>query len=215
MVISVNGNKINMPSCYEELTTKQWERIISEWDMDKPIEERDFFKLFNILAGTDFKALEPTDENEVTVWNAVRWIVEQPFTFSEQLPKVLEIEGKIIQIPTKINRLSIGQNIYLKQLIANSKYLEQNISYAVAIYLQPIYDGSKFDSERAKELKMLIEQLPAYLIRPIGFFILSHAQKNGSRRMTNLKKIISNLITRSVNWLQAWRGWKGSTILRT
>jgi hypothetical protein len=117
MVISLNGVRKEIPSCFEELTTRQYERIISEWGIEKPLVERDFFKLFQILCDTDFTDFHATSENEVTIWNAVKWFVESDFVFKEDLPKVLKINDKVITIPKRIEALSIGQNIHLKQLL--------------------------------------------------------------------------------------------------
>lgn len=190
--VTLNDIKYQIPVCFEELTTKQYQRIVAEWDMDKPIVERDYFALFNILAGTDFKDYHASAENEVTIWNAIRWVLEQDFQFGE-LPKVLKIKERTIVIPNDITKLSIGQNIHLKQLLAESKYMEERLSDAVAIYLQPLYDGTKFDEDRAKEIKTWIDEMPVYLIRPIGFFLLTHASRRGRITEFSLQRILNSL----------------------
>jgi len=196
MVVKINGEKKEVPCCYAELTTKQYQRIVSEWDFEKPIEDRDFFALFNIITDNQFTHFENTPENEVTVWNVVRWIVEEPFQFSKELPKVLVINGKIIDIPKDIRALSIGQNIMLKQTLSKSKVMEANLAEAVAIYIQPLYDGKKFNGERAKELIKEIEQLPAHIVYPIGFFLFKNVLKHGNGQMNFLKRIKTNLMAR-------------------
>lgn len=194
MVIRINGERKEVPSCFEEITTLQYEKIVKEWELDKPIEERDYFKLFNILTDSNFTAVESTPELEATIWNVIRWIVEQPFYFSEELPKVLKINEVIVDIPRDIRGLSIGQNIHLKQALSKSKYVEANLSEAVAIYLQPLYDKKKFNYDRAVELKKEIEQMPVYLIRPIGFFLFKNVNQHGSGLTIFLKKMKINLM---------------------
>jgi hypothetical protein len=214
MVINLNGTKKNIPSCFEELTTKQYERIISEWGIEKPLVERDFFKLFQILCDTNYTDFHATSENEVTIWNAVRWFVESDFQFSDQLPKVLEINYKVLTMPKRVQALSIGQNIHLKQLLSKSKYMEENLSIACAIYLQPLYDGKKFDYDRALELKEVIEQMPAYLIRPIGFFLLTSALPHGRITVSRWQRMKNNLTERVAKMWPTSQVFTSSTGMR-
>jgi len=216
MVLNLNGTRKEIPSCYEQLTTRQYELLIPEFALEA--KDRDHFKIFQIICGTDFKDYHATSENEVTIWNAIRWIYEQPFEFGD-MPKVIRIvEGekdRVVTIPTKITKLSIGQNIVLKQIISKAKYLEENLSSATAVYLQPLFDDAKFDEDRADELKKTIEEMPVYLIRPIGFFLLTNASKPGKMQTNLWQKILSNLILSSGGTLQHLRRSQGYNLSRT
>jgi len=212
MVINLNGLDKDFPTCYEEMTARQYELIVPEFAKD--LDQRDHFKIFQILAGTDYKDFHATAENEVTIWNAIRWLYEQPFEFGE-VPKVVRIKERTVSIPKDITKLSIGQNIHLKQILGESKYLEENICAACAIYLQPLYDGDKFDFEKAMELKEEVEKMPAYIVRPIGFFLLNHASMRGRKQTNSLRRMISNLLLRCAKTLQRWQKYRGSYRLRT
>lgn len=182
----VNGKKIECPSCYEELTTGGYQRALF-WDDDKPdVADRDFFKLFSILTETDYAGITQTPENEVSIWNAVGWYVTQPFRFSTELPKALEINRKIVDVPKGVGHISIGQNIHLRRLIEKSKYVEENISMAVAIALQPEYDGKPFDIDRAKQLEKIVLDMPICLTYPVGFFFASECGKAWAEVYKNL-----------------------------
>mgnify|MGYP001112293355 CR=1 FL=1 len=155
--LRVNGKKICCPACYEELKTGTFQRVFREWDPEEPdISKRDGFKLFSILSDSDFAGMERTLENEAAIWQATGWFITQPFRFSAELPKVLQIGEKRITVPKKVSLLTFGQNINLRQAITESKYMEENISMAVAICLQPLYDESKYDFDSEKELEKLI-----------------------------------------------------------
>lgn len=216
MVLNLNGTRKEIASCYEQLTTRQYELLIPEFAIET--KDRDHFKIFQILTDTDFKDYHATSENEVTIWNAIRWLYEQPFEFGD-MPKVIRIiEGqkdRIISIPTKITKLSIGQNITLKQILANHKYLEQGLSDAVAVYLQPLFDETKFDEDRAQELKKTIELMPIYLIRPIGFFLLTNASKPGKRQTNLWQKILNSLTLSSDGTSRLWQGSQDYNLSRT
>lgn len=190
MVISINGKRHEIPSCFEELTTKQWELLVPEFAKD--VDARDHFKMFQILSGTEFNDFHATAENEVTIWNCIRWLYEQEFKFSE-VPKVLQVNSRLITIPKKMDALSIGQNIHLRQLLNGANYQDEKISDAVAIYLQPLYYGKKFNYERAMEFKADIEKMPAYLIRPIGFFLFKSVSGSGRKRTSLWQKTLSSL----------------------
>ncbi len=206
MVINLNGTQKDIPVCFEELKTRQYEMLIPE--LAKDMENRDHFKIFNIIAGTNYSSYNVTSEIEVTIWNAIKWIYEQPFPLNE-MPKVLAMTfnnvHKIITLPKNVKALSIGQNVALKQLVVKAQYLEENISSAVAIYLQPIIDGAKFNSERVDEIKKEVDQMPCVLIRPIGFFLLKSASTHGSGQMSYSKKMLNSLKLNSAGLLLNWR----------
>jgi len=210
VTLTLNGKKTECAGCYEELKTRHYQHRDMLEQLSKPIVERDHFKVFNILIDGEFKSYHATTENEVTIWNAIRWTVDQHFEFKDDVPKALEINGKAIAIPNNMGALSIGQNIHLRQILDKSKYLEENLSMATAIYLQPMVDNSKFDFERAKELEKVIGEMPAYLIKPIGFFLLSHAMTSGKGQRNFLKRILHNLSGRLKRMLPAWLSGKGS-----
>lgn len=196
--VKLNGTRFECPASWMEITTGQYIRVIKEWDRDKDIADRDYFKLFNILTNGKFTGFENTTENDVTILSCVGWVITEEFQFDKRLPKVLDIAGKIIDIPRDPTELSIGQNIHLRRdFIDKSELLEENIAIATAIFLQPLIDGKKFHVERAKELAKEIEKMPAYLIYPIGFFLLQRALNFGrnsgslwSRTKTNLAQML-------------------------
>ena len=222
--MELNGKKYDCPSCYEQLTTGQHQRIVSEWEVDKPLVERDWFKLFCILTGSEFKAFKPTPIIERKLFQAVRWFVEQPFKWSEDIPNELQIEGKTIEIPTDAQELSIGQNIHLRQIIDKSKVMVDEYgdpvefscySHAVAIYLQPLYEERKFDFNRAMKLERVIAAMPAYIIRPLGFFILTNALRYGRLPKRNWLRTLVNRIEKQRRTLLTWHTGNGSPVLRT
>lgn len=191
MVIKLNGKRHEIAESWESLKTKHYCRYMDEWDQDKPIQDRDFFKLFCILSDTDFKQFHANADNEVAIWSCVRWLIETPFP-DLQVPKTLEINGKLVSIPDDIGLKSIGQNIHLRTEIQN-KPVEACISIAAAIFLQPEYDGGKFDIHKAKELKAVLDEMPITQIYPIGFFLLRDVLKTGTHGESVLSQVKSSL----------------------
>lgn len=203
----------------EEMKVRHYVRMMREWVDDKDIADRDYLQLLNILIDGNFKRTDTEIWNDITIMNCIGWVIIQPFKFDTVLPKVLEFKGgtfwekllgvsKIITIPRDPSELSIGQNIHLRRdFIDKSQLLEENISIAVAIYLQPLIDG-KFQVERAKELAREIDEMPISLIYPIGFFLLRRVMTFGMKRGPLWQQILSNL---SMRLNRMWPGSRKST----
>jgi hypothetical protein len=204
--LRLNDKPCKCPTSWQEVKTRQYVRILKEWDPELPIEDRDYFKLLSILTDSDFSRMEQTIENQVTLTSVLGWVITQPFTFDTTLPKVMEIDGKLVDIPREPRELSIGQNIHLRRdYIDKSKILEENISIATAIYLQPILDKSHFKMPRAQELAKQIDEMPIALIYPIGFFLLSRALRFGQKPEKNLPPIRTSLKKRLKNLFLRWQ----------
>lgn len=226
MDIILNGTKYACPVAHEDplFTIEIWQRIVTEWDISLPEEKRDYFHLFCIMTGSDFKQFHATAENEVTIYNAIRWFVESYYQWGE-MPKVLKIGDKVIDLPRKVQALSIGQNIALKNTANASKSWVTDkgkaIEYgcyakATAIYLQPLYSGEMFNYDKVEELEQIILKMPAYLIRPIGFFTLASAlpslkstQRNWLQTLTNRTQ---SFLTKSLTWPKR-TGFQGTMML--
>jgi hypothetical protein len=230
--VKLNGTKYTFPVCFEEMTTGILQRIVTEWDLTKELGDRNYFKLFGIFTGTDFNDFHATAENEVTVYNCIKWFVEHTHTdpflqnvWPKEMPKVLKVGESIISIPENVKALSIGANIHARQAAERSLTLydenKQAIEYScyaivAAIYLQPEIDGKPFSFERAKQIEKDLLDMPAYLIRPIGFFLLANVLKYGRKPERHWHKTLTNPIKSLIKRWQSWRklkDWQGSMTL--
>lgn len=212
IALKVNGNKIRIPGCKEEVSTGIYQRIIRDWSEQLKLspEKRDYFKLFSIMAGIEPKGFDLPLDKQVTLENAIRWFIDDPFSLSNEVPKVLSVGKKIIVIPKDIGALGIGQNIFMRQQIEKSKYLEENISIAVATYLQPTFSGGKFDIDKVMELDKIIQEIPVYLTYPIGFFLVNRAIKCGPTHESRWRRILSSLILSAKGFVPKWRRFTSS-----
>lgn len=214
VVVEINGKKYSMPGSFAELSTEMYCRIFKEWEMDKPEDQRNYLKLFCILTNTDFKTFIDNDYNEVTIWNAVKWVVNEPFT-PHDIPKALQIDDRLVSIPKEIAMQSIGQNILVKQEVVKNKLAEASISFAVAVYLQPIYYNSKFNFERAIELKAIIDKMPVYRVAAIGFFLLANALSYGKHSQRQQSQTLISRMRKKWRWLLNLPMFKGLKSLTT
>jgi len=207
----INGKKIHCPRSYEELKTRHYQRIVTEWQPEeKDLYKKDFFKLFCILTDTDYASFVKTPENEAAIWESVRWFVEQPFKFDEKPPVMLQVGfkwlvlPKTVRIPKSTGTLSIGQNIVVKQRLEKSKYPDGDLAFVTAVFLQPIYDNAQFDMDRVKDLENIILEMPIAKIYPIGFFLLNLVAMDGIRHYKIYSRTKRSLISNSVRQLHDW-----------
>jgi hypothetical protein len=206
IAVKLNGEKFHCPSSWQEITVRQYIRVVKEWDRDKDIADRSYFKLFNILTDGAYTKYENTSENDITILDCVGWVITQEFAFDKKLPKVLDICGKAIDIPQHPAELSIGQNIHLRRdYIEKSEIIDENIAIATAIYLQPLIDNSRFNINRAIALSKEIEKMPVCLIYPIGFFLLRRAMKFGMPSASLWSRIKTSLRQKLKRMLPPWQ----------
>lgn len=210
----INGKKYELPGCYEEMSTRVFQRIHREWRErgieEKVLAKRDYFQLFGILTETDFALQEPTPELDVSISNCIEWYVTQSFNPPRKLPTVLLIDGRMFDVPKRVGSLGSGQNIMLRQSLNKAKYLEENISRALAVYLQPLYDGGKFDYERALLFEQKFLDMPIYHTYALGFFLLNRAMRRGWMLTNALHQIKISLKHKLKAALQKWRRLTGS-----
>lgn len=159
------------PKGWGEVTLGTFQRIFSEWDVDKEPHERDYAKLLSILCGVKIDKIRP--EHEEAVYQLTRWVNEEPVAFEK---KDAVIDGKVLKVD-RVEDLSIGQNILVKQVLDKAKYMEECLSMACAIYLQGKIE--KFNYEKAKELDKVLQDRPLSEFYGLGFFLLNRALKRG------------------------------------
>ena len=118
MGLILDGKRVKCASGFDELKTRHYQRIVKEWEPEeKDLYKKDFFKLFCILTDTDYAKFVKTPENELLIWNAVRWYVETPFLVDSKPPLVFNLGTKWLVIPRKIRvpksagGLSPGQEV--------------------------------------------------------------------------------------------------------
>lgn len=215
VALKLNGSSSHCPQVFEELVARKYQRIYSHWDLEKPILERDYFKLFCILTDQSFDRVERTPENEVAIEELTRWVVETRPNF--QVIKSFTFKGKEIQIPDDLGALPIGQATLLKQRIDQTKFLEENICFAAAVYLQPLLDESKPDYKSILRWEKEFENMAITDIFSVGFFLCKHAQKSSSGPRSVWHQIKANLTIIRKKALVRWQkltGYKGLIINR-
>ena len=170
---------------WEKLSTGQYQRIVTDWD------GKDLVKAFSILSGIEYTAVAASDSQEMeeALILSTRFLfTDEPVFKQFDLPKVITIRGKDIPIPSRIGRLSIAQNLHVRQKLNPERSYDELISFVTAIYLQPLVDGGLFDfgkaigetdQEKEISLETEVKKLPIMQTYPVGFFLLSQLLGSG------------------------------------
>ncbi len=170
-------------------------------------------KLFYIVTDTVFVRVEATPELLATINGLVRWVVETEPRF--KIVKTFSYGDKTISIPENIGELSYGQNAFLMKHIEKSKYLQENICLAAAVYLQPLLDGDKQNETRIRYWEKIFEELPVTEFFSVGFFLLKSVRESGAKRdnVWHQTKILTGLLRAKLQ--RTWRkltGYRGLVI---
>jgi hypothetical protein len=189
----INKERISFPQSWAEMSAALFLRICNEWEPEKPLLLRDRIKLFAIMCNKSYKAIARSTDHllEATLYDCTGFVMQGEFTFSRQdIPEAIRIDDCLVEVPKEIGKLTIGQNLQVKQLLETSPNdYRQILTMVVAVYLQPFYDSivkdgetvpGEFDYQRAIEIEPLIAQLPITQVYPVGFFLLSRLANGGA-----------------------------------
>lgn len=214
-----NKDEIEAPVSWDETSTALFQKIIKNWDMDKPLEERDRIKLFSIITDREYAAIKDSESYELeAILHAVCAFVYYD-DIPTGIPKTLKIKDKTIEIPKDLSGMTIGQGIQIRQRMDRVKDIRELISFACAMYLQPFYDGQKvndrfvkaqFDMDRVRELEEVILQMPITETYGLGFFFLKKLNNAGMTPTRNSQRpMLSTRKGGLRRWLQRWLKWTG------
>lgn len=202
-----HGEDIDVPICWDETTTRAFQRIKAKGEMT-------MLQAFCLLNNLDYDetAQESNELIEAALYQCSSFVFNEPEAFRFRDPEpFIELRGKKIEVPKKLESLTLEQNMHLRVALSkDGVVLEELISTALAVYLQPLLDGGRFNYTKAMELKAEIEELPIAQTFPIGFFYLSKLNNYGASGLLyslrwKLKNLKLKLRLRMKRMLPTWR----------
>lgn len=157
----VNAKNISLPSGWDEITVDQFFRLKD--NASNP----DILTQLAILSNTErgfwFDTEIPDKEFELIV-DAITWAVTPPDLDSFIMPPVYLLGEKTLVIPKDLTLKTLGQKVTFEQMVLTKALLIDDkpvfdinvVCEAVAIYLQPLYTGEKFDPEKLEHITHLV-----------------------------------------------------------
>lgn len=178
---TASGKKrlIECPTSIFEMTTELYQKIITDWTYDETLTS--IIKLFALMTGQPFADYyDSTDlelERAVVKYTKFIYFMEADLQLLPQL-NYFKYGNREIPLPKNLGRLTLAQNLFMKKAIT-SKDSRSYIAFALAIYLQPLIDGSQFNEDRVDQLEKEFLQLPISQTYQVGFFYSSQRKPYG------------------------------------
>jgi len=204
------SQRVHVPTLWGELSCKQLFSVIT-----LAAEERiNTLEIFSCITGisTDDLGSIKSAKVEAKLFKAMAFLNADPPEWDEvKPPKKLVIGNDVYKYPLRLGTETLGQKIRLAQIIQKSDDITKAIPEAVAIYMQPFFDKSKFKADRIPAAITRLDDANGLDIYGLGIFFLTvcaHSLKLGvqglltrtiARRHSSSQKLISNASNRSGN----------------
>lgn len=172
---TINGKTVNFPASWSEVTVDQFFKIRS---IDPAKEQAQVIcEVLEILTGIPASTWYDMDAKEAdtnVILSLIEFIKEPIEWQGLEVPKEVTLGGKVCKVPKDLHLKTYGQAVLFESKIL-PVVLEKGdftdvLRTALAIYLQPVYTGEKFDGERLEETEALVGALPIYTAFPVANF---------------------------------------------
>ncbi len=178
------GDKtIQIKNKWEELTLSEFLRFPNEVDTSPLASVNNFYDILSILSGItkeDLMNVAIEDINNDLIKGCMAFLSTP---MPKQMPKQIHVCCTVIDVPQDLSIKTHGQFMMFNALCikeigdgenVSRKFLWDKAPQALAIYLQPLITGKKFDGDKIDELaETIAEQLPAVQAAPILTFFLN------------------------------------------
>lgn len=234
-VYKSNTISFEIPEGYEDLTLGQYiDRL--KWDGE------DILDLVKTMTGLGDEVIRNTDTEYVmnTIVSRLGWLKTPPsFMFTEDtpedkrielpVPSKINIDKYVVVVPKDIEFETYGQKISLQIHIKMSQKEEltvvEIIPFCLAIYLQPVLEGRKYDEDRARRLIPKILEMNFVDAYSVGSFFLDNltrllkgktSKSPVKRTGTRLLRILRNFnLSRFMGRSTVWQGGTSSNMTRS
>jgi hypothetical protein len=172
---TINGKKVAFPASWAEVTVNQFFNIRS---IDPKKEQAQvIFEVLDILTGIPASTWYDMEANQVstdTILGLIEFIKEPIEWEGLEVPKEVVLNGKTCKVPKDLELKTYGQAVLFESkilpVVLDKGELTDVLKTALAIYLQPIYTGEKFDGEKLEEMEEVVGALPIYTAFPVANF---------------------------------------------
>ncbi len=155
-----------IPESWEEVTVQMFIRLEKEgWD------NADIIHILSILSGESLRELDNIKDLTLfdTISDYLGFITVKPPDFEGlAISNKFTIDGKEFDVPQDLELETLGQKILVASLVQGN--IVKAIPEALAIYFQPIFDGTDFNRRRIPALVHKINKTPIMEAYPIVSF---------------------------------------------
>lgn len=174
--INIDSTKeYSLPQSWDEVKTYQFIRLSTIQGEPKLSE------IIAILADINLDEVRNSSDLKLDerLWPLLSWYAKAPDWQNLKKPEYVQIDGKCLSIPSDLGYSTFEQVENLKMLFTQELDRQKDsksfdftnmIIPAVAEYLQPMFDGSNYDADRAKQFETVVESLPITTTYPLASF---------------------------------------------
>lgn len=163
-----NGEVFSIPTSWAEVTVGQL--------IDIRDNANDNIDALAILTGKqrDYWAAQTEIFKVDVLFSMINWILTPPNTAGYLKPDNLLINSKRYRLPSALGLHTVDQQYCFEDMLSanTSKNDIDLVIPSLAIYFQPLIDGSKFDRDRLPEIEKLISKCIISEAFPVAAFFL-------------------------------------------
>lgn len=169
--VKIADIKTNIPTSWDEITLGQYIDLVNYKD------DLGVIRLLSIVSGVSYNVLLNIDSDKFDerILDTMEFIKEPINIHDFKDSDEIKINGKVIKVPNPSTQ-TIGQKLLMQSKVriaqGNNTMHAELVCDAVAIYLQPLIDGTEFDDSRIEEIKRIVYSLPLVDVYPVGSFFL-------------------------------------------
>ena len=176
-VVKINEESVEFPTTWDEMTTAQYQRVQKAINDDGSL-----IKCFAAVLNKPYTDIEESHAEilDASIYQLSAFMVNEKMDFKKSNPSdTLTINKIVIPIPKNLGRLTVAQSFQSRVELKENSF-ELIISKILAIYLQPLFYGTKFNMEQVERLEKIIDTIPIYKTYPICFFFVSKLHNYGA-----------------------------------
>lgn len=186
--IKINGQSLEIPSSWDEVTVGQFIQLRESAECVNPVA-----KIISALTGIEYETIESMKcDVSDAVLQAINFVGNVP-EFSKMIaPDKINIGGTDYDVIKDISEETFGQKIMMQQKINEAteagKDLSVLIPFAIATYFQPIVFNEKYSGKKAEQFETVTSQCKIIEAFPVANFFLSrciHSQKKNQNNSTS------------------------------
>lgn len=173
----INGRVFNFPESWQEITVAQL-IALRAMEQSAPLAKQ-ICTALAILSNTteaDWFEMDADADAQDTIYDLLAWTKTKIDWQNLPIPQTLTIGDKAVDIPQDLTLKTYGQVTVFESLVfpvvEKTGDLTDAIPTALAIYLQPLCTGSKFDADTLGDTIAEINKLRASEAFPVANFFL-------------------------------------------
>ena len=172
---TINSKKVSFPASWAEVTVDQFYRIRSiDPKKEQALVICEVLEILTGIPAATWYDMEAREDDTNTILGLIEFIKDPIEWEGLEVPKEVTLGGKLCKVPKDLSLKTYGQAVLFESkvlpVVLEKGELTDVLKTALAIYLQPIYTGEKFDGEKLEDMEEVVGAMPIYTAFPVANF---------------------------------------------